>query len=193
MSSNNNLPKLIALCGKKRSGKDTAGSLYIEKYGYIKYAFANPLKEACREIFMFNEEQMDGKLKETIDEKWGVSPRKVFQIFGTEMFRQRLTDFFPEMKDIKENFWIYRFELWYKNLIKTNPNAKVVVTDVRFPNEANIIKKLCGTVIKIERHTKKNNDSHSSEKSIDLIKGDINITNNGTIKEYHEKLDNIFN
>jgi hypothetical protein len=178
---------LIGFCAKKRAGKDTAGQLLIQQ-GYIRYAFADPLKKACEEIFMFNNEQMDGSLKETIDPKWGISPRKIFQIFGTEIFREKLGEFFPEMKEIQNNFWIYRFELWYKNLLKQNPDAKVVVTDVRFENEANIIKKLGGIIIKIERNTGMNIDNHASEKNIDLIKEDINIKNNSTIKEYYDQL-----
>lgn len=182
---------LIGFCAKKRAGKDTAGKLLINNYGYVRYAFADPLKKACEEIFMFNDEQMDGSLKETVDPRWGVAPRKVFQIFGTEMFREKLGVFFPEMKDIQENFWIYRFELWYKNLLKKNPNAKVVVTDVRFPNEAEIIKKLGGTIIKVERNNSMNIDNHSSEKNIDLIKGDFLIDNNSNIENFYKKIEKI--
>ena len=184
---------LIALVAKKRSGKDTLADYLCEHHGYTKYAFAGPLKKACAEIFMFNDEQVDGKDKETEDERWGgLSARKVFQIFGTEMFRQKLGDFFPELDEIKNNFWTYRFEMWYNNFKKTNPNGKVVVSDARFPNEAEIIRKLGGSVIKIHRDTGMAQDNHSSEKNIDLIKGDINITNNKTIEEYFNKVEKIF-
>ena len=182
---------LIGFSGKKRSGKDTGGEYLIKKYGYIQYSFAGPLKKACQEIFMFSDEQTEGHLKEMHDERWNISARKVFQIFGTEMFREKLGDFFPEMKHIQENFWIYRFEMWYKNLKKTNPNVKVVVTDIRFPNEAEIVKKLGGKIIKVERNTSMSIDNHASEKNIDLIKGDITLTNNDTLEKYYEKIENI--
>ena len=180
---------LIAFSGRKRSGKDTGGEFLIEKYGYIQYSFAGPLKRACQEIFMFTDEQTEGHDKEKYDDRWNISARKVFQIFGTEMFREKLGDFFPEMEHIKENFWIYRFEMWYKNLKETNPSAKVVVTDVRFPNEAEIVKKLGGMVIKVNRDTGMLVDGHSSEKNIDLIKGDVTIENNGTLEEYYKKVE----
>jgi len=183
---NNNL---IGFSGRKRSGKDTGGDYLIEKYGYIQYSFAGPLKRACQEIFMFTDEQTEGHDKEKYDDRWNITARKVFQIFGTEMFREKLGDFFPEMEHIKENFWIYRFEMWYKNLKETNPNAKVVVTDIRFPNEAEIVKKLGGRVIKVNRNTGMLVDGHSSEKNIDLIKGDITIENNGTLEEYYQKVE----
>jgi len=180
---------LIGMCSRKRCGKDTAGNYLIEKYGYIQYAFAAPLKKACQEIFMFTDEQTEGHDKEKYDDRWNISARKVFQIFGTEMFRQKLGDFFPEMEHIKENFWIYRFEMWYAEQKRKNPNVKVVVTDIRFPNEAAIVKKLGGRVIKVNRNTGMLVDGHSSEKNIDLIKGDVIIENNGTLEEYYQKVE----
>ena len=193
-STTNNLNmNLIALVAKKRSGKDTLADYLCENHGYTKYAFAGPLKKACAEIFMFDDSQVDGINKETPDPKWnGLSARTVFQIFGTEMFRQKLGDFFPELDNIKNNFWTYRFEMWYNNFKKNNPNGKVVVSDARFPNEAEIIRKLGGSVIKIHRDTGMAQDNHSSEKNIDLIKGDIEITNDGTIEEYFGKVEQIF-
>ena len=183
---NNNL---IGMCGRKRSGKDTAGDYLIEKYNYVQYSFAGPLKRACKEIFMFSDQQTEGNDKEMFDDRWNITARKVFQIFGTEMFRQKLGDFFPEMEHIKENFWIYRFQLWYAEQKQKNPNVKVVVTDVRFPNEAKIVQKLGGRVIKVNRDTGMLLDNHSSEKNIDLIQGDITLENNGTLEEYYIKVD----
>ena len=192
--SNTNLNmNLVALVAKKRSGKDTLADYLCEHHGYTKYAFAGPLKKACAEIFMFNNEQLDGVDKETPDERWGgLSARKVFQIFGTEMFRQKLGDFFPELESIKENFWTYRFEMWYSNFKKTNPIGKVVVSDVRFQNEAEIIRKLRGSIIKINRDTGMATDNHSSEQNIDLIKEDITIINDSSLESYYNKVEKIF-
>jgi len=183
---NNNL---IGFSGRKRSGKDTGGDYLIEKYSYVQYSFAGPLKRACKEIFMFTDEQTEGSDKEMFDDRWNITARKVFQIFGTEMFRQKLGDFFPEMEHIKENFWIYRFEMWYAEQIRKDPNVKVVVTDIRFPNEAAIVKKLGGRVIKVNRNTGMLLDGHASEKNIDLIEGDITIENNSTLEDYYKKVE----
>ena len=190
MNTNMN-SNIIGLCAKKRAGKDTLAYHLIENYGYVRYAFADPLKNACREIFLLNDEQMDGSLKETFDDRWGVSPRVLFQRIGTEMFREKLTNVFPEMETIANNLWVYRFEQWYKEQLKENPNLKVVITDCRFPNEINVIKRLNGIIIKIDRDSKTNNDSHASEKNIDNIKGDYLLENNTTIEEYYQKMDEL--
>ena len=188
MSVNLNM-NLIGLVAKKRSGKDTCADYLCKYHGYTKYAFAGPLKKACAEIFMLSEEQVEGVDKETMDERWGVSARTIFQKVGTEMFRQRLADVMPEMESIKNNFWIYRFQMWYSNFKKTNPNGKVVVSDVRFPNEAEIVRTLGGTVVKVYRDTGMETDEHLSEKNIDLISGDIDIENNADLETYYKNIE----
>lgn len=193
MSSLKNLPNLIGLCGQKRSGKDTAALYLIEKHNYIKYSFAGALKSACSEIFMFDYEQTEGSKKEEFDERWNINPRKVFQRFGTEIFRDNLEQFFPEMKFLKNNFWIYRFKIWYQQQVKKNPNVKIIVTDVRFQNEADIIKELGGIIIKIHRKKLNNTDNHSSEINIINISADYNINNDSTIESYYGNLKSILN
>jgi chaperonin cofactor prefoldin len=181
---------LIGITGYKRSGKDTAGEYFI-KQGYIKYAFAGPLKKACKEIFMFTEEQTEGNDKEKHDDRWNISARKVFQRFGTEIFREKLADFYPEMENIKQNFWTYRFKIWYQNQLNLNKDVKIVVTDVRFDNEVNIIKELGGIIIKVERKNVENKDQHKSETSIGKIKYDYLVKNDSNIENYYKKLSKI--
>lgn len=182
---------LIAFSGYKRSGKDTGAQFLIDNHNYIKYSFAGALKNACSEIFMFNYNQTEGNKKEEIDERWNINPRSVFQRFGTEIFRDNLDVFFPELKYLKENFWIYRFKLWYKEQIKNNPNIKIVITDVRFQNEADVINEFGGIIIKVKRSNLINNDKHLSETSIDKIKSNFIINNNTTIEDYYNNLKKI--
>jgi hypothetical protein len=184
------MTSLIGITGLKRSGKDTGGLFFI-KHGFVKYAFATPLKKACQEIFMFTDEQTEGDDKEKYDPRWNISARKVFQIFGTEIFRENLTSFFPEMIEIENNFWTYRFKKWYENQLKQNKNIKIVVTDVRFENEADIIKELGGHIIKVERNNSENIDMHKSETSIDKIKYDYLVKNNDDISNYYDSLSDI--
>jgi ribosomal protein S16 len=184
---------LIGFCGNKRVGKDTSASILMEKHNFVKYAFADALKEACKTIFLFSEEQINGNKKEVKDKRWGISPRKVFQRFGTEIFRNSLGEFFPELKEFQNDFWVYRFKLWYEKMKKKNPNVNIVITDVRFPNEAKVIKDLGGYIVKITRPSrKKTNDIHISEQHIKTIRSDYEIYNNNTIKRCQEKVLTIY-
>jgi len=68
-----------------------------------------------------------------------------------------------------------------------------IITDVRFPNEANSITNRGGFVIKLNRgcNTKSETSSHESETSISQVKGKYIIDNNGTIDELVSKVEEI--
>ena len=73
---------IIGITGKKHNGKDTVGD-YYEKLGFVKLSFAQPLKQVCKCIFDFDNDQLYGDKKEQIDEYWKVKPRTIFQYVGT--------------------------------------------------------------------------------------------------------------
>ena len=180
--------KLIGLCAGKRCGKDTFADYIIEKQGYVKYGFADPLKEACRHIFLFNDEQLYGEEKEEMDDRWGITPRQALQQVGTQMFRQQSHKLFPNSKIKAGKIWVQRFKLWYKEQIKINPNIKVILSDIRFQDEADAITELGGSLISIKRNTKMI-DTHLSETGIKKIKTDYTITNNLSLDNYYYKID----
>ena len=81
--------KIISICGIKRSGKDTIAEYLIKKNNFKRYSFADPIKQGLIKMFGFTEKQMwgDTEDKEAIDPRWGISPRKMMQIVGTELFQ----------------------------------------------------------------------------------------------------------
>lgn len=193
MSANIELPTLIGLMGRKQSGKDTAAEHLIEEYGFVRYAFADPIKDACIDAFGFTKEQCWGNLKEVVDPRWGVTPRKIFQIFGTELFQYELPKHVPELAGIGRSFWAYRFGLWYEEQLAINPAIRVVITDVRFPFEAKLITDLGGSIVKINRPSLTYNDSHASETEMDGIPYNFLIDNAGTLDELQAAVDDLFN
>lgn len=63
-----------------------------------------------------------------------------------------------------------------------DPKNKWVVTDVRFPNEAQAIREAHGLVLKVVRPSLGvPTDEHPSETSVDLIEPDFIIENTGTL------------
>lgn len=51
---------IIGLCGKAGSGKDTVADILVRDLGFVKIAFADPLKRVCKDIFDFSDEQLWG-------------------------------------------------------------------------------------------------------------------------------------
>jgi hypothetical protein len=177
---------LIGLTGKRLSGKDTCGDYICENFNYKRYAFADPLKKAVQNMFDFSDEQLYSEKKEEKDIYWDIEPRRVLQIFGTDIVR----NLFPKylLPKLGNNFWIKRFEIWYEK--NKNPTG-IIVTDLRFQNEIDIIKKLGGIVIKIKREGGRNKseiDKHESE-NIEMLENiDYKINNDSTKEELYKKI-----
>ena len=185
---------LIAVLGKKRSGKDTFSDYIINKYGFLKYSFADPLKKGIQCFFNLTDEQLNNQeLKEIIDPRWGVSPRRLFQIIGTDIFQHSLKNFIPELEIESRKHWVVLFKQWYEKYNSEN----VIISDGRFLHEIEEIKKLGGKVIKIIRHVSvsdNNNDIHQSENEIDTIPDyfiDHTIINDGTLDDFYNMIDKL--
>ncbi len=193
---------LIGILGKKKSGKDTVANYLIEKYGFIKYSFADPLKKGLQEFFNLTDEQLYNQdLKEVIDPRWGVSPRKLFQVFGTDIFQKSIRDFLPELKinNDPKNHWVNLFKEWYLSELKKNPSIKIVISDARFLHEINMIKELGGVVYKIirpsleeiEDNDKYNYSLHQSEIEIESIPNNMIthlLINDSSLEELYKQI-----
>ena len=181
---------LFGLMGIKKSGKDTCADYLVGHYGFQKKSFADPLKKACAEIFLFSNEQLYGtqEQKETPDPRWfGCTPRLAMQYVGTELLRDNLDKIMP---GLGKNIFTHRFKLWYEEESRKNPNLCVVIADVRFQNEVDFIQSLGGYVIKIDRPDVLTNDIHPSELELQSITiyNDL-IKNTGTLEEFYFKID----
>jgi hypothetical protein len=149
---------VIGVIGFISSGKGTVGDYLCEKYQFRHDSFAAPLKDVVSSIFGWKRSLLEGDTKESRDFRelpdiwweeslnWSktayaltfprFSPRVCLQIFGTEVLRQSFND----------KLWI----LSLQNRIRTL-DTNVVITDCRFPNEIDAIKKQAGFVIRVKR------------------------------------------
>lgn len=182
---------IIALTGRKFSGKDTAAQVLIDKYNFTPYAFARPIKEICKTVFLWDDERINGELKETEDPVWGISPRRALQLIGTELMRQELC---KQHKGFKETTGD---ALWAKRFIELYRQApgNYVVTDLRFFNELMLIADTFGkevVSIRIEREGIDKTDIHASETAIDTLPVLYTVTNNGSIADLHRRIERIY-
>ena len=184
--------QIIGITGRKFNGKDTIANYLRDNYDYHQIAFAEPLKESCRVLFGFTEEQLYGSLKETSDPNWyNLTPRQVFQYMGTDIMRNQMTGLSPEFED---KFWLKCLENKIKKILSEYPNDCIVISDVRFPNEVEMIKKLGGTVIRVKRPNIENNNTfsaHASENMIDELSVDYELINDTTREELYDKTKHI--
>jgi len=140
---------IIGICGLIGSGKDTIADYLVTKYNFKKLSFADKLKDSVGTMFDWDRELLDGKTdesrawREKEDPYWSkelgksITPRLVLQKFGTECMRDGFYD----------GIWV---SLTKKKLLD-NPDTKWVIPDVRFENEANMIKEIGGEVWWVQR------------------------------------------
>lgn len=151
---------LIGLCGIKGSGKSTVATYLSDFYGFNEYTFASPIREIVKTMFLISEWQLsEPELKEKcIDDYFNVTPRKAMQFVGTELVREHIGELLPH---IGSDFWI---EHLFRRMLKNGDvDSNVVISDVRFQNEADKIRSLGGVIVKIIRPSIYSLDSHSSE------------------------------
>ena len=180
---------LIGICGKARSGKDTVTDILTAEYYYNQYFFAKPLKDACKVIFDLTHEQLYGDEKEVVDHRWGISPRQMLQVFGTDIMQYMFGEVLPQFKDkIYRSFWVEKFKHWYQ----ANNHKDIVVSDVRFEHELKAIKEFDGIIFKVDASKRLvSTDEHASENELNDVEWDFCIDNNGTLEELHKQVHSI--
>lgn len=173
---------LIGISGKSGSGKDTTGQIISNLIEYEIKKFADSLKDMVCILINCNRDQLENReFKEKKLEKFGLdlTPREILQILGDTI-----------RNEIHSDMWINSL---YSNYGLCN---EWVITDVRYPNEADFIKNKGGIVIRINRPdiTKKGKlHEHISETALDHYQFNYVIENDGDLKELEEKIKVILN
>ena len=195
------MPKIIALCGAKRCGKDVLAEHLVNKYNYERVAFADPLKLAVKSLFNFDDDQVgigkdngEGK-KDIVDENWGITPRSALQFFGTEIMQEKIQEILP---NLNKSFFANSLKNNIINKMNTNEGQKFVISDLRFMHEYEAlfsIPKIRKEDIVVIRVIRPSNlsvaDPHISEIEYMKIPYDVLLMNDDTIEKYINKFEKI--
>lgn len=205
---------IIGLVGFIGSGKDSVATKLVEN-GCVQESFAGPLKSVCASIFGWDRELLEGKSKrsrefrETIDLYWshklgikGFTPRLALQLIGTDVLRDHFN----------KELWLSSLE--YRILQQHKNNNCVVISDCRFVNELDFIRKLGGKVFHVIRgnipewydyavkantgdpkalHIMNTNFKHIHSSEWDWVGYEFDdvINNNGTLKDLESEVQKI--
>jgi len=165
---------LIGISGKIGSGKDTFAKYLIEKNPkYETKSFAYKLKFICAFLTGTTiNEQLSQIGKNVYLEEWSMTIGEMQQKVGTEAMRDQL----------HKDAWVIALYADYKE------SSNWIVTDLRFPNEAQSIIDKGGILIRIEgdpANVRKNSErdlNHPSETSLDNWEAwDYKFTNESPI------------
>jgi hypothetical protein len=130
------LPRIVGLCGAIGAGKDSVADVLARDLGYKELAFATALKEAVATMFpwvprchFFGTQEEKAQTLFQGTQRW--TGRKLLEYFGTDCGRAILQD------------------IWVRaamEQIDRRPDKLWVVSDVRFPNEAQAIRDRGGII-----------------------------------------------
>ena len=160
---------LIGLTGYARSGKSTVARILRERDDFAEASFAAPIREMACAILGVNLARLDEIKSEPQAVLGGKTPRYLMQTLGTEWGREMIDP-----------------DLWVKACMARVAGSRrygnpVVISDVRFPNEAEAIRKARGVIWRVVRPGTGATE-HSSETSMDAIAADDTIANIGTVQ-----------
>jgi len=207
---------IIGIGNKARQGKDTAGEYLNKEYGFQILHFADPIYDECRKCRIYYKngsnifylkppdedfcvyEDPPEHMKRWIREKGekkdnlpfdtdyvytGMKNKDsiILQFWGTDFRRKRFGG----------DFWLKKI----KKILENNAEKDYVLPDVRFKNEAKLVKSLGGVIWRIIRPGYKIKDrktSHTSETEMDNYDYDKVIINDGTIEDLYKKVDRTY-
>jgi len=179
---------ILGIAGEINSGKDTVAKAIhaaFEDRVIHSYAFADPVKRACSEIFGIPLHYFyDRELKEKIVPEWGISPRQMMEQIGTDCCRNI----------IRDDIWIIRGHQWHKKVSSETDHGLCLITDVRYENEADYIEQCGGYVIHVQNPSANSTSEHSSNQGIRVRDNDVVMLNDSTLDSLyfrvHDGFDN---
>lgn len=168
---------ILGLMGYAQVGKDTIANILIKHYGFERLAFADALRDVLYAInpivttWYWGESIGVRRVADVVDQVgWDTAKaqqevRGLLQRLGTEAGRNVLGE-----------------DIWVRTaMAKAQGKVNVVITDVRFPNEAQAIKAAGGILWRIEREGFGPINDHPSETALDALEPDARLWNNGPL------------
>jgi hypothetical protein len=179
---------VVGITGLAGSGKSTVANYLVEAHGYTRLSFAGPLKKMLRtlnpimglnplahsaatrvmpldKVFSaYCEDELSVK-----DSEYGPEYRRLLQVLGTDCIRA-----------VDPSFWVKAAVAQM-----TDEDGKYVFDDVRFPNEAEVIKEInpWGLWHVIREGQELTSDAHVSEQYAGHM-GEFQSLYNITTKEF---------
>lgn len=159
--------RLIGLIGKKKSSKTTVAN-YISELLHPKVVatigFADALKDEIAIAI--------GRSREYIDLHKD-NFHLIMQGWGTD-FRRKLC---------RDTYWLDKVEFEITCELTAGITEVVVIPDVRFVNEAEMIRKHGGTLILLHNRVVESSDNHQSEIEMEHIHPEYMIDNSGDLQD----------
>lgn len=147
------LPEIIAFTGPAESGKTTAACYVVAHYpDFVRLSFAEPIRAMLYALGLTVDDLSKGK-NQPHPILGGRTPREAMQTLGTEWGR-----------GLYDAIWIAQMRQRITD--NTRFGMGVVIDDLRFDNEAELIRDMGGVIIELSRPGQPPRMKHESERGI---------------------------
>jgi hypothetical protein len=172
-------PYLIGLTGRAGAGKSTVAAYLEDEHAFEHRAFADPILEMICTLFAHcgidGAHAIERNLKE-LPTALGFSYRELAQELGTGWGRR-----------LSESFWLRAAELALDGAMERGDD--IVISDVRFPNEADWIRQRGGVIVRVFRNDLPPVRAHESEAHVDTIGSTWALYNFGSLETLCDQVD----
>jgi hypothetical protein len=195
---------ILGMVGRAGSGKDTIADLLVYHHGFVKVALADPLKRICRNVYGFTDDQLWGpsSTRNAPDMRyprpdppthWApcpeyLTPRYALQRLGTEWGRACYENTWIDLALRTARVLLYhcpiamtytpKYGLQPTDLLESAARKRhirgIVLSDVRFPNEAHAIRAAGGRLWRTTHGEGLGGvaGTHESERYVDALEVD---------------------
>ncbi|MFJ2783674.1 MULTISPECIES: hypothetical protein [unclassified Streptomyces] len=180
----------VALMGRAGSGKDSAAARLVRQHQFVRVAFADPLRDLAVSLDPIVTHEPAGvgsvpvRLSDVLRrEGWDRAKRR-------PEVRRTLQRLGQGIRDQDETYWL-RAALATLD-VADRWSLPVVVSDVRYANEASALRDRGALLIRIERPGASAGGEaarHVSETELDAYPADVTIQNVGTLADLHAQVD----
>lgn len=177
---------ILGLSGYAGAGKNTVANVLTHEYGFWQVAFADKLKAMAlaTDPIVHTHAGNVIQLREAVDlYGWDEAKRRFpevrryLQRLGTEGGRGTFG----------EDFWVDQLHAQIVSLADSGAKD-FVITDMRFPNEAQYVRWQGGETVRIKRPGVRPANDHASETALDHWRCDWTILNDDTLDTLREEV-----
>lgn len=174
---------LVGLTGRAGTGKATAADYLRRQRGYLAMSFEDPARRMVESMMRDGGAPLSyarrHELKDLPIPGVGQSWRTLMQTLRVEWAQHLHPDIWVRMAEAR----LQRERQYWP------PTARVVISDVRLPNEASLIRRHGGILLRLRRQDAGPTSLHDSEQHCDALAVDAEIDNDGSPDDLGAQLD----
>ncbi|MFJ1789555.1 hypothetical protein ACIOML_35255 [Streptomyces anulatus] len=183
----------VALMGRAGAGKDTAAARLVNRYQFVRVAFADPLKDSALRLdpIVGAESTSYGSLPIRLSD--------VVKRYGWDRAKNSYPEVRRTLQNLGEGIRADDPDFWLRMALDKVATADrwslpVVVSDVRYANEADALRSAGALMVRIERPGATAGGEaarHVSELDLDAYPADAVLNNSGTVAELNALVDEL--